>query len=107
MHGGKGTFPMADVNNDDAHDLAYSIAKTISFPLNNWYLEPTGSTGQLVLAVNPIWAGRFGEAFADVEAFQQYLWESGAPERRSVVNGGGDQRADLAGLDEETVVAER
>ncbi len=75
VHGGKGNFPMADVNNDDPHDLAYSIAKTISFPLNNWYLEPTGSTGQLVLAVNPIWAARFGEAFADVEAFQQYLWK--------------------------------
>src|SRR3954467_228664 len=30
VHGGKGTFPMADVNNDDPADLAYTIAKTIS-----------------------------------------------------------------------------
>ena len=27
VHGAKGTFPLADVNNDDAKDLAYTIAK--------------------------------------------------------------------------------
>ena len=75
MHGGKGTFPMADVNNDDAHDLAYTIAKCLAFPMNNWYLEPTGESGQLVLAINPMWAERFGKAFADIEDFQTYLWE--------------------------------
>jgi len=51
VHGGKGTFPLADVNNDDARDLAYTIAK------------------------NPVWAARFGDAFAGVEAFQRYLFE--------------------------------
>jgi hypothetical protein len=75
VHGGKGTFPMADVNNDSAEDLAYTIAKTISFPQNNWYLEPTGESGQLVLCVNPMWAERFGKEWPNVEDFQQYLWE--------------------------------
>ena len=75
VHGGKGTFPMADVNNDDPADLAYSIAKSIAFPLNNWYLELTGDSGQLVLLVNPMWAERFGRAFPEVEDLQQYLWE--------------------------------
>jgi hypothetical protein len=75
VHGGKGTFPMADVNNDDPLDLAYSIAKTVSFPLNNWYLEPTGESGQIVLAINPMWAERFGKAFPSIEDFQAYLWE--------------------------------
>lgn len=75
VHGGKGTFPMADVNNDDPADLAYTIAKTIAFPLNNWYLELTGDSGQLVLLVNPMWAQRFGDAFPDVADFQAYVWE--------------------------------
>jgi hypothetical protein len=75
VHGGKGTFPMADVNNDDPADLAYTIAKTIAFPLNNWYLELTGESGQLVLVVNPMWAERLGRTFPDVEDFQQYVWE--------------------------------
>ena len=76
VHGGKGTFPLADVNNDDARDLAYTIAKCLAFPMNNWYLEPTGGSGQLVLAINPIWAARFGEAFPEVEALQAYLFEN-------------------------------
>ena len=75
VHGGKGTFPMADVNNDDPADLAYTIAKTIAFPLNNWYLELTGDSGQLVLLVNPMWSERFGRTFPDVEDLQQHLWE--------------------------------
>ena len=75
LHGGKGTFPMADVNNDSAEDLAYTIAKCVSFPLNNWYLEPTGESGQLVLAINPMWADRFGKVFPEISAFQEYLFE--------------------------------
>ena len=74
VHGGKGTFPMADVNNDDPRDLIQMIAKSIAFPLNNWYLEPTGENGQLVLCLNPMWAERFGDAFENCESFQEYLW---------------------------------
>jgi hypothetical protein len=75
VHGGKGTYPMADVNNDDPADLAYTIAKSISFPLNNWYLELTGESGQLVLLINPMWAERFGAVFPEVADLQAYLWE--------------------------------
>jgi hypothetical protein len=74
VHGGKGTFPMADIHNDDARDLIRLIAKTISFPLNNWYLEASGDNGQLVLCLNPIWARRFGQDFPHVSDFQEYLW---------------------------------
>ena len=76
VHGSKGNFPMADINNDSAEDLTYTIAKTIAFPLNNWYLEPTGESGQLVLCINPMWAERFGKVFPNVEDWQQYLWEN-------------------------------
>jgi hypothetical protein len=75
VHGGKGTYPLADVNNDDPRDLAYTLAKSIAFPMNNWYLELTGDSGQLVLLVNPMWAARLGEAFPNIEDFQAYLWE--------------------------------
>ena len=74
VHGGKGTFPLADVNNDDPADLAYTIAKCLAFPMNNWYLELTGDSGQLVLLVNPMWAERLGRSFPDVADFQEYLW---------------------------------
>jgi hypothetical protein len=75
VHGGKGTYPLADVNNDDPADLAYTIAKSLAFPMNNWFLELTGESGQLVLLVNPMWAARLADAFPKVESFQEYLWE--------------------------------
>ncbi len=75
VHGGKGTYPLADVNNDDPADLAYTIAKSLAFPMNNWYLELTGESGQLVLLVNPMWAQRLGGRFPDIGELQTYLWE--------------------------------
>jgi hypothetical protein len=75
VHGGKGTFPLADVNNDDPADLAYTIAKSVAFPMNNWYLELTGESGQLVLLINPMWAKRLAERFPAAEDFQAYVWE--------------------------------
>lgn len=75
VHGGKGTYPLADVNNDDPHDLAYTIAKSLAFPMNNWFLELTGDSGQLVLLVNPMWAERLGHTFPAVGSFQEALWE--------------------------------
>jgi len=75
VHGGKGTFPMADVNIDDAGELVRMLAKCIAFPLNNWYLEPTGESGQLVLAINPMWAERFGRRFPEIESLQLHLFD--------------------------------
>ena len=62
------------MNNDDPRDLAYTIAKSLAFPMNNWFLELTGDSGQLVLLVNPMWAARL-VGVPRVEAFQEYLWE--------------------------------
>ncbi len=39
VHGGKGTFPLADIHNDDPRDLLYLIAKSIAFPLSNMFLS--------------------------------------------------------------------
>jgi hypothetical protein len=73
VHGGKGTFPMADINNDDARDLLYLIAKTMAFPLGNKFLEPTAANGEVVLVVNPMWAERFGVAFPQIEDLQAFV----------------------------------
>ena len=73
VHGGKGTFPMADVNNDDARDLLYLLAKSMAFPLANKFLEPTAANGEIVLAINPMWAARFGEAFPDIDDMRAFV----------------------------------
>jgi hypothetical protein len=72
VHGGKGTFPLADIHNDDPRDLLYLLAKSIAYPLANMYLGNAGN-GEVVLAVNPMWAERFGAVFPDVADLQAYL----------------------------------
>lgn len=72
VHGGKGTFPLADIHNDDPRDLLYLIAKSLAFPLSNMYLG-NAQNGEVVLAINPMWAERFGTAFPNVDDLQQYL----------------------------------
>jgi hypothetical protein len=74
-HGTKGTFPLADINNDDPRDLLYLIAKSLAFPLSNLFLGGTGENGEVVVAINPIWADRFAAAFPAMESLQEYLWE--------------------------------
>jgi hypothetical protein len=75
VHASKGDFPVADTNNDDPRDLTYMLAKSIVYPMSNYYLEVTGDCGQVVLAINPMWAERLARAFPQVESFQQYFWE--------------------------------
>lgn len=75
VHGGKGTMPLADINNDDPRDLIYLMGKSLAYPLANLMIGGTGYNGQLVFTVNPIWAGRFGEVFPEIGDFQSFLWE--------------------------------
>jgi hypothetical protein len=72
VHGGKGTFPMADIHNDDARDLLYLIAKSMAYPLANMFLG-NPENGEVVVAFNPMWAERFGRAFPGVDRLQEYL----------------------------------
>jgi len=72
VHGGKGTFPLADIHNDDPRDLLYLIAKSIAFPLSNMYLG-NPQNGEVVVVINPMWAERFGVAFPEIEEMQQFL----------------------------------
>jgi hypothetical protein len=72
VHGGKGTFPMADIYNDDARDLLTLIAKSLAYPLANMFLGNVGN-GEVVVAINPMWAERFGAVFPDVEDMQEFL----------------------------------
>jgi hypothetical protein len=75
VHGGKGTFPLADIHNDDARDLVYLIAKSLAFPLSNMYLG-NAHNGEVVLAINPMWAERFGAVFPDAEDMQQFICDN-------------------------------
>ncbi len=72
VHGGKGTFPLADIHNDDPRDLLFLLAKSIAYPLANMYLG-NADNGEVVLAVNPMWAERFAGAFPDAADLQTYL----------------------------------
>ena len=72
VHGGKGTFPMADIHNDDPRDLLYLIAKSMAYPLANMFLGNV-ENGEVVVAFNPMWAERFGAAFPDVDDLTSYL----------------------------------
>jgi hypothetical protein len=75
VHGGKGTFPMADIYNDDARDLVYLLAKSLAYPLANMFLGNV-ENGEVVVAINPMWAERFGNAFPDVDDFQEFMREN-------------------------------
>ena len=72
VHGGKGTFPMADIHNDDARDLLELIAKSLAYPLANMFLG-NAENGEVVLAVNPMWAERFGAVFPEITELQAFL----------------------------------
>jgi hypothetical protein len=75
VHGGTGTVPLADIHNDDARDLLTLMAKSITYPLCNKFLEPTAANGQTVIAINPIWAQRFAAEFPDLADLEQFLYE--------------------------------
>lgn len=77
VHGGKGTFPIADLNTDDPGELLALIAKTIAYPMGNKFLEPTAANGQIVVAINPVWAQRLASAFPDVTSAQEHMLEHG------------------------------
>ena len=63
-----------------AHSCSFSvvtpaIAKSIAFPLSNMFLSGSPENGEVVVAINPMWAERFGAAFPDVADAQAFLWE--------------------------------
>ena len=75
VHAGKGTFTLADVNTDGAEELLILIARSIAFPMGNKYLMPSAAPGETFVAINPMWAERFGAAFPRYEDVQALLLE--------------------------------
>ncbi|HSS09258.1 MAG TPA: hypothetical protein VLL25_05205, partial [Acidimicrobiales bacterium] len=73
VHGGKGTVPLADIHNDDPRDLLALLAKSVAFPLGNMFLGPHAGHGEIVLAINPVWARRFAAVFPDIGELQNFL----------------------------------
>jgi hypothetical protein len=76
VHAGKGVAAGADVYNDDPRDLASIMGHSIAHPMANHFLEHTGSAGQVIVVINPIWADRMKATFPTVESLQQCLWEN-------------------------------
>ncbi|MGZ4800379.1 MAG: hypothetical protein ACXVL8_15865, partial [Acidimicrobiia bacterium] len=59
-------------HNDDARDLLELLAKSMAYPLANMFLG-NAENGEIVLAVNPMWAERFGAVFPDVAELQAFV----------------------------------
>ena len=72
VHGGKGTFPMADIHNDDPRGLLELLARSMAYPLANMFLG-NAQNGEVVLAINPMWAERFAAVFPDVADLQAFV----------------------------------
>jgi hypothetical protein len=72
VHGGKGTFPLADIHNDDPRDLLTLIGRSLAYPLANMFLG-NAEHGEVVVAINPMWAERFGSVFPAVEDWQAFV----------------------------------
>jgi hypothetical protein len=113
VHGGKGTLPIADIHNDDARDLLVLLAKSLAYPLANMFLG-NAEHGEVVVALNPIWAERFGAVFTDVASWQAFVhehaWQPLAlwpPANRAILRDKGrvgpDDRVFLAGGPEQIV----
>ena len=97
VHGGKGTFPLADIHNDDPRDLLYLIAKSLAFPLANLYLG-NPENGEVIVAFNPMWAERFGRRLPRRRRPPAVPARPRLPADRAVAGGQrGDARASRAG----------
>jgi hypothetical protein len=75
VHCSKGTTAVCDINNDDAEDLVYMIAKAVASPMGNWFAMPAAVTSQTVVCINPVWAERIARRFPKVGDLQAYMWE--------------------------------
>lgn len=59
----------------DPRALYGLIARSTAFPLSNMYLGNV-ENGEMVIAINPMWAERFATAFPDVDSVQAFLQEN-------------------------------
>ena len=73
VHGGKGTFPMADIHNDDAARPALPDRQEHGVPAREHVPRQRRRTARSCVAINPMWAERFGAAFPDVDDLPAYL----------------------------------
>lgn len=75
MHGGMGILPVCDLNTEDDRELACLIAKSVAVPMHNLYIVANFPDGEVIIALNPIWAERFGATWPKIEDFQQCLYD--------------------------------
>jgi hypothetical protein len=74
VHGGTSIFHLFDNDDQTPAERAAAIGRSISYPLNQLF-RGSADTGQVLIAINPIWAESFDRDLGSLQAFQQHVWE--------------------------------
>jgi hypothetical protein len=68
-----GTMNILDTTSQRADHFLEMIGKSLVFPGNNCF-SPAMPYGEVMVAVNPIWAGILGSEMPNIEDLQERLW---------------------------------
>jgi len=71
--GGMGTMNVLDTTSQKPSEFLEMIGKSIAYPGTNCF-SPSMPYGEVLVAINPIWAELFAEEMPDVEDLQEALW---------------------------------
>jgi hypothetical protein len=71
--GGMGTMNVLDTTSQKPSEFLEMIGKSIAYPGTNCF-SPSMPYGEVLVAINPIWAELFAEEMPDVQDLQEALW---------------------------------
>jgi hypothetical protein len=71
--GGMGTMNVLDTTSQKPSEFLEMIGKSIAYPGTNCF-SPSMPYGEVLVAINPIWAGLFAQEMPEMEDLQEALW---------------------------------
>jgi hypothetical protein len=71
--GGMGTMNVLDTTSQKPSEFLEMIGKSIAYPGTNCF-SPSMPYGEVLVAINPIWAELFAEEMPNIEDLQEALW---------------------------------
>jgi hypothetical protein len=71
--GGMGTMNVLDTTSQKPSEFLEMIGKSIAYPGTNCF-SPSMPYGEVLVAINPIWAGLFAQEMPEIEDLQEALW---------------------------------
>jgi hypothetical protein len=71
--GAMGTMNVLDTTSQKPTEFLEMIGKSIAYPGTNCF-SPSMPYGEVLVAINPIWAELFAEEIPDIEELQEALW---------------------------------